>query len=81
MSSPAITATHQGSRVNKRSTVFVLTAAARRCGYGPVFVEESLGASLLFRMPRVALDASKATALNEAMRVLISEKLPVVSCR
>ena len=69
------------SRVNKRSIVFLLAAAAQKCGFGAVFVEESLGTSLYFRLPRVHVDPTHAAKLAVAMEELIAESLPIEECR
>jgi uridine kinase len=78
--SPVSKNTPEGSRIYKRSIVFLLGAAVQKCKLGPLSVMETIGSSFHFNLPNESINDSIATKLNEAMNSIISEKLAIIKC-
>lgn len=77
---PVSRETTEGSRIYKRSIVLLLAAAVQKTGFGPVSVEESIGSSFMFRLPKVNEPEGAIAALTEAMRSLIDSRVVISRC-
>jgi uridine kinase len=68
----------EGNRIYKRSIAFILGAAVKRCGLGPVSIMESVGSSFHFTLPvNHPITSDTASMITAAMRALIQESLPI----
>lgn len=70
----------EGSRIYKRSVVMLLAAAVQKCNLGPLSVEESIGASFIFRLPLAPVDAATARRLMDCMNNLVDMNIPITRC-
>mmetsp|Transcript_22567 Transcript_22567/g.32992 ORF Transcript_22567/g.32992 Transcript_22567/m.32992 type:complete len:561 (-) Transcript_22567:147-1829(-) len=66
-----------GSRIYKRSIVFLLGAAVKHLNLGPLSVEECVGSSFVFHLPKASLSAETTSNIQQEMRQLIAKKLPI----
>jgi uridine kinase len=70
--------TVEGNRIYKRSIAFILGAAIRRCGMGPVSIMESVGCSFHFTLPSThPIDPETASLITNSMRNLTQESLQI----
>lgn len=75
---PVSRLTVEGNRIYKRSIAFILGAAVRKCGLGPISIMESVGCSLHFTLPDAhPITPETAATITTAMKSLIDEKLPI----
>lgn len=74
---PILNHTPEGNRIYKRSIIFLLGAAVESCGLGPLSVEETIGNSVIFRLPSSSIDREVADKLRTAMNELISAQMPI----
>jgi uridine kinase len=70
--------TVEGNRIYKRSIAFILGAAIRRCGMGPISIMESVGCSFHFTLPSThPICSETATLITDSMRTLTQESLQI----
>ena len=71
----------EGSRIYKRSIVVLLAAAVQELGLGPLSVEESVGSSFMFKLPKHGVSEVPVEQLTETMCSLIVKNIPVTRCK